>query len=113
MLFNSLDFLLFFILVTALFYALPFRFRWMHLLVASCVFYMFFIPQYILILMGLILVDYFAGIWIENVNKKRKKLYLIISIISTCLVLFFFKYFEFFNENMMLLGKKVLFILTL
>jgi D-alanyl-lipoteichoic acid acyltransferase DltB (MBOAT superfamily) len=69
------------------------------LLMASCVFYMFFIPAYILILFITILIDYFAGIWIERSTGKKKKIYLIISIISTCLVLFVFKYFNFFIGN--------------
>jgi alginate O-acetyltransferase complex protein AlgI len=106
MLFNSINFLFFFPIVTLLFYIVPHRFRWIHLLIASCVFYMFFIPQYILILFTTILIDYSAAIWIEKASLKKKKLYLIISIISTCLVLFIFKYFDFFNQNMLLLSHK-------
>jgi alginate O-acetyltransferase complex protein AlgI len=99
MLFNTIEFLLFFPIVTILFYLLPSKFRWIHLLTASCFFYMFFIPQYILILFITILIDYYAGIKIEQVPTHRKKLYLIASIIATCLVLFIFKYFNFFNQN--------------
>jgi alginate O-acetyltransferase complex protein AlgI len=72
----------------------------MLLLSASCVFYMAFIPIYILILLVTILIDYTAGILIENSKGKEKRLWLIISIISTCLVLFIFKYFNFFNANL-------------
>ena len=101
MLFNSIDFLFFFPLVTILYYAIPHKYRWFLLLMASCVFYMWFIPQYILILSITIVIDYIAGILIERtLSRKRKKLYLIISIISTCLVLFLFKYFNFFNANL-------------
>ena len=50
MLFNSLSFLLFFLIVTAVYFALPHRFRWLLLLSASCVFYMCFIPVYCLVL---------------------------------------------------------------
>lgn len=99
MLFNSIEFLIFFPIVTALYFLLPFRFRWVLLLIASCVFYMFFIPQYILILLVTILIDYVAAIKIEKVEARWKKRYLIISIISTCLVLFIFKYYDFFNHN--------------
>lgn len=107
MLFNSLEFVLFFPIVTVLFFLLPHKFRWFHLLVASSVFYMFFIPQYILILLVTILIDYAAAIWIERTSNKKKKTYLIISIISTCLVLFIFKYFDFFNQNMIFLSHKL------
>lgn len=106
MLFNSLEFLIFFPVVTILFYLLPHKYRWALLLVASCIFYMAFIPQYILILFTTIVIDYVAGIMIENTDAKKKKTYLIVSIISTCLVLFIFKYFDFFNENMLYLSQK-------
>jgi len=100
MLFNSFEFLFFFPLVTVLFYALPHRFRWAMLLLASCLFYMAFIPKYIVILGITILIDYVAGIRIEDsTNPKGKKQWLVGSILSTCLVLFIFKYFNFFNTN--------------
>ena len=60
---------------------------------------MFFIPVYIFILITTILIDYFAAIYIERSEGTKKKKYLIISIISTCMVLFVFKYFNFFNTN--------------
>jgi len=106
MLFNSLEFFFFFPLVTLLFFLLSHKYRWIHLLLASCVFYMFFVPEYILILLITIVIDYAAGILIENSDGRRKKIYLIISIISTCLVLFIFKYFDFFNENMVSLSAR-------
>ena len=99
MLFNSIEFLIFFPLVTALYFLLPHAWRWGLLLVASCVFYMFFIPYYIAILFVTILIDYFAGIWIERSDGKKKKRYLWFSIISTILVLFVFKYYNFFIGN--------------
>jgi len=107
MLFNSFEFLIFFPVVTILYYALPYKFRWILLLAASCVFYMFFVPVYILILLTTILIDYFAAIWIDKSEGKRKRIYLIISIGSTCLVLFIFKYFNFFNENFRLLAQLI------
>jgi len=99
MLFNSVQFLIFFPIVTILYFALPHKYRWGLLLLASCIFYMAFIPVYILILAITILIDYWAGIWIENSEGEKKKKYLVISVISTCLVLFVFKYFNFFNTN--------------
>ena len=106
MLFNSIEFAVFFPIVTLLFFLLPHRWRALHLLVASCLFYMAFVPQYILILGATILVDYYAGILIEDSsNPARKKTALIVSIISTCGILFFFKYFNFFNESAQLLAN--------
>jgi len=100
MLFNSFSFLVFFPLVTVIYFLLPHRFRWIHLLAASCYFYMAFVPVYILILAGTIIIDYVAGIAIENAPEKRKKTYLIISLISNIGVLAVFKYYNFLNENL-------------
>lgn len=99
MLFNSISFLIFFPVVSLLYFALPHKYRWFLLLAASSYFYMAFIPVYVLVLLVTILIDYFAGIYIERSDGKRKKTYLILSIISTALVLFIFKYFNFFNNN--------------
>ena len=107
MLFNSLEFLFFFPIVTLLFYVLPHQYRWVHLLFASCVFYTFFIPQYIFILFITIVIDYIAGIWIERSSARKKKIILVVSIVSTCLVLFIFKYFDFFNQNMLALSHQL------
>ena len=57
MLFNSLTFALFFPIVTTLYFLTPHRWRWLLLLVASSIFYMAFVPVYILILVFTILVD--------------------------------------------------------
>ena len=101
-LFNSLQFLFFFPAVTALYFLLPQRLRWQLLLLASCVFYMTFIPAYIAILGVTILIDYVAGRLIETpgISASRKRALLVVSICSTCLVLFVFKYFDFFATNL-------------
>jgi alginate O-acetyltransferase complex protein AlgI len=100
MLFNSLEFLLFFPIVTAIYFLLPHRFRWLHLLLSSCVFYMFFIPVYIAILFFTIIIDYFAGIYIEkSLDPVRRRNLLILSIIANVGVLCVFKYYNFFIEN--------------
>jgi len=100
MLFNSFEFIcIFFPLVTGLYFLLPHRWRWLLLLVASCWFYMTFVPVYILILAFTIGVDYFAGIWIEQSEGRRRKLLLTASILANVGVLAFFKYFNFLNES--------------
>ena len=55
--FNSFEFFLFFPIVTILYFILPHKFRWVHLLVASCYFYIAFIPAYILIIFFTIIID--------------------------------------------------------
>jgi alginate O-acetyltransferase complex protein AlgI len=102
MLFNSLEFAIFLPIVFALFWFVAggrTRLQNAILLVSSCVFYMFLIPEYILILFLAIVIDYFAGIWLERTEGKKRKWILILSIVSTCLILFVFKYYNFFIDN--------------
>jgi alginate O-acetyltransferase complex protein AlgI len=103
MLFNSLHFVVFFLIVTPLYFILPHKFRWLLLLIASCYFYMVFVPVYILILGFTIVVDYFAGILIDQSSGVKRKFYLTISLVANIGVLAFFKYFNFINENISLL----------
>ncbi|AQG77928.1 MBOAT family O-acyltransferase [Spirosoma montaniterrae] len=100
MLFNSLQFLLFFIVVTLSYFGLKWRGRWLLLLVASCYFYMVLKPEYILILFLTIVIDYIAGIWIERTTGSTRRWLLIISLISNLGILAFFKYLGFFTENL-------------
>jgi alginate O-acetyltransferase complex protein AlgI len=101
MLFNSILFLLFFIIVTVTYYLLNPRFRWIWLLAASCYFYMYFMPVYILIIFFTIIVDYAAGLLIEASDKKTtKRFFLILSLIANIGMLAYYKYFDFLAENL-------------
>jgi alginate O-acetyltransferase complex protein AlgI len=100
MLFNSFYFLLFFPVVTILYFLLPHKWRWLHLLLASCVFYCAFIPVYILILFFTIIIDYIAALLIEGAAGKKRKRLLIVSIVANVGVLAVFKYFNFLIGNM-------------
>jgi D-alanyl-lipoteichoic acid acyltransferase DltB (MBOAT superfamily) len=77
----------------------------MLLLAGSCYFYMAFVPIYILILAFTIVIDYFAGIYIENSAGKRRKWFLVMSLIANIGVLAVFKYYNFINENLTYLLK--------
>jgi alginate O-acetyltransferase complex protein AlgI len=99
MLFNSIDFVIFFVLVTVTYFLLPQKYRWILLLSASCYFYMAFVPIYILILGFTIVIDYFAGIYIEKTQGKSRKLLLICSLIANIGVLVVFKYYNFLNDS--------------
>lgn len=100
MTFDSASFFIFFPVVTTLYFLLPHRFRWALLLVASCIFYMAFVPAYILVLFTLILIDYTTAILIERSVGSRRTHFLLVSIIAMVGMLFVFKYFNFFNSNL-------------
>ena len=109
MLFNSLEFIIFFPLCTILYFLLPHKFRWAQLLLASCIFYAAFIPAYLLILFFLIAIDYTAGLLIETGSNKKS--WLIISIIANISLLGLFKYYNFFIGNINLLTGSDLILL--
>ena len=102
MVFNSIEYLVFLPLVVLLFYVLPQKVRWLMLLAASCVFYMWFVPKYILILLVTIVVDYGAGVLMERYADRHalKKTFFVISIVSTLSVLLVFKYLNFLTANL-------------
>ena len=103
MLFNSIHFAFFFVLVTCLYFYISHSYRWLLLLASSCYFYMSFIPVYILILFFTIVIDYFAGIYLEKTNGPNRKLLLVVSLLSNILILCFFKYYYFLNDNLTVL----------
>lgn len=105
MLFNSFHFLVFFIVVTTLYFVLPYKSRWMLLLISSCYFYMAFLPIYILILGFTIVIDYFAGLYLEKFEGRKRKIFLIFSLIANIGVLAVFKYYNFLNDNLTFLFK--------
>jgi alginate O-acetyltransferase complex protein AlgI len=108
MLFNSFEYLLFLPVVSALYFLLGQRSRLWLLLLASCFFYGFFVPKYLLVLFGIILIDFFAGIMIHNsTTGSRKKLFLTLSVVSNLSILVFFKYTNFLIENINLLARSI------
>lgn len=106
MLFNSVNFLFFFIIVTGLYFILPHKYRWVLLLAASCYFYMAFVPVYILILGFTILIDYFAGILIEQAEGKTRKTFLFCSLAANIGILAVFKYYNFINDGISALFRQ-------
>jgi alginate O-acetyltransferase complex protein AlgI len=101
MLFNSLAFVLFLPLVVLCYFMLPVKWRNIFLLGASCYFYMYFRPLYILILCYTIAVDYIAGIQIEKHagNRRKQRRWLYASLVANLGALAFFKYGTFLMEN--------------
>lgn len=105
MLFNSLHFLFFLPVVVILYYLLAAKYRWVLIFIASCYFYMAFVPKYILILFLIILIDYVSALTIEQVKGKLKLFYLIGSLTANIALLAFFKYFGFLNDNLALVFR--------
>ena len=107
MLFNSLDFLIFFPLVTLVYFLLPHRVRWVWLLVASYYFYMCWNPQYALLMALSTGITFLSGLLLERAGqvadetrrRRLRKLWVALSFLSNLSILFFFKYWDFFWNN--------------
>jgi D-alanyl-lipoteichoic acid acyltransferase DltB (MBOAT superfamily) len=99
MLFNSLEFLLFFPVVCAVYFAIKDN-KWRNyfLLAASYYFYMCWEPVYALLLLASTGITFGAAILMDK-KPARKKLFLTLSIVLNLLILFFFKYFNWAAEN--------------
>jgi len=100
MLFNSFQYWIFFLIVAVLFYSMPFRIGKVLLLLASYVFYMWWDPRFIVLILTSTIVDYFLGIWLEVTSGRRKKLLLAISLVVNLGILGFFKYYDFFAGSL-------------
>ena len=100
MLFNSLQFVVFFPIVIILYFSLPYKYRWILLLVASYYFYMCWKVDYIVLIIISTLIDYICSNKMSRIKKKpQRKKWLLLSLFTNLGILFGFKYFNFFSEN--------------
>ncbi len=108
MLFNSLSFVLFMVVVLALYYAK--FFNWTNkkrmLLLASYVFYGMWNPPLVILLWISTMVDWTAGnkLAVEE-NQRKRKLWLLLSMFVNLGFLGFFKYGDFLLENFITLAN--------
>ncbi len=112
MLFNTINFIIFFHIVVAVYFLTPARFRWLWLLGCSFYFYMCWKAKYIVLIGFSILVTWFGSMVMDSLRKKDPgektekicRAVLWIVILLNLAVLFIFKYYNFFAENVALLG---------
>ena len=107
MLFNSFEFLLYFPVVIAIYFAMPYRWRWLHLLLASYFFYMSWEPAYALLIAASTVVDYFVGLRLPEAKGTRRKLLLCVSLCLNLGLLFSFKYYNLINGSFQTLAAIV------
>ena len=99
MLFNSIEFIYFLPIVFIFFYSLPIKGRQVFFLLASYFFYGFWKIEFLPLIIFSTIVDYFCGVQIPRVNRKQKKIFLVISLICNLGLLFSFKYLFFFTSS--------------
>lgn len=100
MLFNSLDFMIFFPIVVLVYFIIPKKIRYIWLLVASYYFYMCWNAEYALLMGTSTLITYISGLLLDKASKTgTKKLVVALSFVSNIGILVFYKYFDFILEN--------------
>lgn len=100
--FISLEYILFFCIVVPVYFAIPLRWRWVLLLIAGYFFYAFTQASYVLLIVFTTLTDYLVAVFITNMpveQIRKRSVLLCFSIVVNLGVLFTFKYFNFFSEN--------------
>lgn len=104
MLFNSLDFMIFFPVVTLIYFVIPNKIKYLWLLVSSYYFYMCWNAKYALLILFSTIITYLSGIIMDYIKKRNleekkkityKKLTVASSFIINLGILFFFKYYNF------------------
>lgn len=101
MLFDSLAFAIFFPITLLVYYLLPLKCRHFGLLFASYVFYMYWNPMYALLLIVCTLITYIGGLGIAiQTSPRRKKIWLVCTIVFCFCILVFFKYTPFITASL-------------
>ncbi|HEX4914294.1 MAG TPA: MBOAT family O-acyltransferase [Vicinamibacterales bacterium] len=106
MIFHSLDFVAFFLITLAAYWLLPRRPQNVLLLVASYVFYGWVHPWWPVLLFATTFIDYWAARGIVA-SPAHRKLWLWLSILSNLGLLGFYKYFDFFVDNVAAAGAAI------
>lgn len=114
MLFNSLNFLIFFPCVIVLYFCLPVKIKNFWLLLSSYYFYMSWNAKYGLLLLGCTAITYGAGIALQKINdteqspnQRKRKLILALSLFIIFGCLFIFKYLKFVLSNLQFIASKL------
>ncbi|HCT65693.1 MAG TPA: membrane-bound O-acyltransferase family protein [Lachnospiraceae bacterium] len=101
MLFNSFNFLEFFIVVSLLYFVLPHKLRWVLLLISSYIFYMAWRPELIVLIVFSTFINYIISLFIyESDDQRKRKNLLILSLLINFGLLFVFKYMVFINNSL-------------
>ena len=109
MIFNSLVFWVFFAVVYGLYRALPHRGQNILLLVSSYFFYGWWDWRFLSLIFISTVVDYWAGLAIDEAgpNERRRRIAMWVSVATNLGILGFFKYFNFFADNLIVLLQTI------
>jgi len=105
--FNSFDFAVFFCIVLGLYWVLSHRWQNLMLLAASYFFYGYWDWRFLSLIYLSTVVDYIAGLEMQKAidaggpnEQRRKRLWLVVSMVKSLGILGFFKYYNFFTGSL-------------
>lgn len=106
MLFNSVNFMIFFPIVLLIYFVIPKKIRYIWLLISSYYFYMSWNPKYAILIAISTVVTYFCALLVESADTRmRKKFLVVLSLVINLGILFSFKYAQFAIDTLnMILG---------
>lgn len=111
MLFNTVTFTLFFLVVLATYWTIGrknIRFQNLFLIAASYFFYAQWDVRFLVLIIFSTLLDYFVGLGFHKYSQPRiRKLLLLTSLTGNLGVLFYFKYFNFFIDSFITLFSQI------
>lgn len=100
MLFNSLSFAIFLPIVFLLYWAIPDKYRYLVLFVASYYFYMSWNVKYVILILFTTAISYGCALALERAtDRQKRKILLFSTLVASLGCLFFFKYFNFASES--------------
>ena len=104
--YDSVEFLLFVLVLVLIYYIFPKKHRYIVLLIGSLIFYYLFSGKYIIFILLSSVITYFSGKLIEKYNDKRK-LILTLSILLNLSFLLVLKYNNFFGDIFRVVGINI------
>lgn len=99
MLFNSISFIFFLLIVFCVYWSIPSKYQWILLLLSSYYFYMSWNAKYVVLILFTTLISYITARLIESVDVKKKRIVLTGGVLVCLFVLLFFKYFNFLAQT--------------
>lgn len=100
MIFNSFEYIIFFIITLIIYYIIPTKYRYLVLLIASYIFYGYSNLKYIWLLIFITILSYFFGYIINKKNSQKiQKELLFIFVVINIGILIYFKYTAFIFKN--------------
>ena len=98
MLFQSIDFIIYLVITFLVYWSLPFKYKKIFLVLVSYFFYCYIHQWFFFLLFTQTTISFFIGILLIRISKQKKKIF-VAGILSNLVFLLFFKYFNFFVEN--------------